>query len=563
MPAAGAVRLLRRRRVELLALGGYGLVAFLLLGVPLLAHRGDDYLGHGPDAEIFIWSFAWWPHALLHAQNPFVTHAVFTPEGANLTWVTTVPGLALVFAPLTFLVGPVAAYNVAAVLMPALAAWTAFLLCRYLTGAAVPSLVGGYLFGFSSYEIEHAGRGHLNLTSIFLVPLAALVVLRYLDGRIGDRGVVVRLAPLVAFQLLISTEVALTFTLALALALLLCLAFVPGRRGRVVRLFPRVGVAYGLAALLTAPFLVYLVAGFRKGGYNPPGRFIADGVNFVVPSDFALLGHGLASSISSSFAAVTRGQEAFLGLPALVIVGLFVWERARAPAGRYVLACLVVSITIALGGALTVYGHRIVPLPWRLVQGLPPFNNVQTVRFAVYVSLLVAVVLAVWIASRRGGILVWVLPALAVLALLPDPVVGAWATGYQVPPFFTKQVYRSCLDRGETVLPFPIGQGSAMLWQAVNGFHFDIAGGYLGPYIPPAFTSTPGDYYIMGGNHLGPNHAAALRAFIARKHISSAVVAQYEAAFFDPALDELAPQQVVGGVVLYHFVAAPPSCFAS
>ena len=129
------------------------------------------------------------------------------------------PGLALVFAPLTFLVGPVAAYNVAAVLMPALAAWTAFLLCRYLTGAVVPSLVGGYVFGFSSYEIEHAGRGHLNLTSIFLVPLAALVVLRYLDGRIGERGVVVRLAPLVAFQLLISTEVALTFTLALALAL--------------------------------------------------------------------------------------------------------------------------------------------------------------------------------------------------------------------------------------------------------------------------------------------------------------------------------------------------------
>ena len=102
-----------------------------------------------------------------------------------------------------------------------------------------------------------------------------------------------------------------------------------------------------------------------------------------------------------------------------------------------------------------------------------------------------------------------------------------------------------------------------MLWQAVNGFHFDIAGGYLGPYIPPNFASTPGDYYIMGGNHLGAKQAATLRAFIARKHVSSAVVAQYEAAFFDPALDELAPQQVVGGVVLYHFVAAPPACFAS
>ena len=563
MPAAGAVRLLRRRRVELLALAGYGLVAFLFLGVPLLAQRGDDYLGHGPDAEIFIWSFAWWPHALLHAQNPFVTHAVFTPDGRQPDVVTTVPGLALVFAPLTFLVGPVAAYNVAAVLMPALAAWTAFLLCRYLTGAVVPSLVGGYCSGSRATRSSTPARGHLNLTSIFLVPLAALVVLRYLDGRIGERGVVVRLAPLVAFQLLISTEVALTFTLALALALLLCLAFVPGRRGRVVRLFPWVGAAYGLAALLTAPFLVYLVAGFRKSGYNPPGRFIADGVNFVVPSDFALLGHGLASSISSSFAAVTRGQEAFVGLPALVIVGLFVWERAPAPAGRYVLACLVVSIAIALGGALTVYGHRIVPLPWRLVQGLPPFNNVQTVRFAVYVSL-----------ARRGRARrVDRVPARrrprlgAPRARRARAAAGSGRRGVgdrvPGPPFFTKQVYRSCLDRGETVLPFPIGQGSAMLWQAVNGFHFDIAGGYLGPYIPPNFASTPGDYYIMGGNHLGAKQAATLRAFIAEKHISSAVVAQYEAAFFDPALDELAPQQVVGGVVLYHFAAAPPSCFAS
>jgi hypothetical protein len=73
-----------------------------------------------------------------------------------------VPGLALLFAPLTLIAGPIASYNVAAILMPALAAWTAFLLCRYLTHAVWPSLVAGYLFGFSLFALHHALDGHLS-----------------------------------------------------------------------------------------------------------------------------------------------------------------------------------------------------------------------------------------------------------------------------------------------------------------------------------------------------------------------------------------------------------------
>ncbi len=107
-------------------------------------------LGSGRDPEIFVWSFAWWQHALATGQNPFVSHAVYAPDGINLAWATSVPGLAIPFVPLTWLFGPVASYNVAALLLPAAAAWTAFLLCRYLTGALWPSLVGGYLFGFSA-----------------------------------------------------------------------------------------------------------------------------------------------------------------------------------------------------------------------------------------------------------------------------------------------------------------------------------------------------------------------------------------------------------------------------
>ena len=60
---------------------GYLPASVLFFGVPVLAHPGRSYIGRGADPQIFIWSFAWWPHALLHGQNPFVTHALWAPAG--------------------------------------------------------------------------------------------------------------------------------------------------------------------------------------------------------------------------------------------------------------------------------------------------------------------------------------------------------------------------------------------------------------------------------------------------------------------------------------------------
>lgn len=57
---------------------------------------------------------------------------------------------------------------------PTLSAWAAYMLCRRVTGGFWPSLAGGYVFGFSSYEL-----GHLNLSLVFIPPLIGyLLVLR-------------------------------------------------------------------------------------------------------------------------------------------------------------------------------------------------------------------------------------------------------------------------------------------------------------------------------------------------------------------------------------------------
>ena len=92
------------------------------------------------------------------------------------------PTLALAFAPVTWLAGPIFSFNLAALLLPAFAAWTAYRLCFVLTRSVWASLVGGYLFGFSSFILAQQQLAHLNLTGCFLLPLMALAMVRYVGG---------------------------------------------------------------------------------------------------------------------------------------------------------------------------------------------------------------------------------------------------------------------------------------------------------------------------------------------------------------------------------------------
>ena len=158
-------------------------------------------------------------------------------------------------------------------LLPAVAAWTAFLLCRHLTGSFWPSLAGGYLFGFSSYMLGQQ-EGHPHMTSVFLVPLVALVVVRFLEGTLAGRGLVVRLGPLFALQLGFSVEIAFTLGLALVLGLALLAAVSPvGGPARAI-LAPLAGAP--VAAVLASPFLFYAAQAYQSAAIHPSENFVVD-----------------------------------------------------------------------------------------------------------------------------------------------------------------------------------------------------------------------------------------------------------------------------------------------
>ena len=281
----------RRPPANLIALLAYAAISFGYFGWRLLPHPGRSILGLGHDPEISIWSFAWWPHAIGSLTNPFVTHALYAPTGTNLAWTPSAPGLAVVFSPLTVLFGPVASYNVAALVLPALAAWTAYLLCRELTGSLFASLIGGYLFGFSTAMLRQQLLGHLNLTGVFLIPLVLLVLVRYVRVELSARGLAWRLGALVAAQLWISTEVALTLTLVLAVGLPLASLLLRDARPRLRSALLPIAGGYVVAAVLAAPLVVYVLAGFVSTGLASDERaLVTDPLNFVTPTGVVLRG---------------------------------------------------------------------------------------------------------------------------------------------------------------------------------------------------------------------------------------------------------------------------------
>ncbi len=108
--------------------------------------------------------------------------------------------------PVTMLFGPVVSYNVLNLLCPLANAFSAFLLCRYVSKRFWPAMLGGYIFGFSQYTLSQS-LAHLFLLFIFPVPLAVLLVLRRMNRDLGRLAFIALLTAVLAFEFLSSTEV--------------------------------------------------------------------------------------------------------------------------------------------------------------------------------------------------------------------------------------------------------------------------------------------------------------------------------------------------------------------
>jgi hypothetical protein len=540
---------------DILALILYLIVALLFFGTTGdYTHR---YLGFGPDPTGYIWSLNWWPWAIARGLNPFVSHYIWYPQGFNMTWANSVPAAALLMFPLTWLANPVVSYNVLSLLSPALAAWVTFLLARYLTRDTTSSLIGGYLFGFSSYELGQM-LGHLSLDVIFVVPLLVLLVMQRIMGYLSRLRFIAALAIALLVQLGLSIEVLATSCFFGAITWLIFLVFsAQGERQRLWLIAGEIMLASVIMAILAAPFLFFVLKGLAEvpSQINSPDEFSADLLNYLVPTEVTRLGSNFLVDMARRFPGNVSEQGAYLGLPLILILFFQFFDIRRRPYLKPLLFSLLVPLLFSLGPTLQVAGIRTgLWLPWRLGLHLPLIRHALPTRFSMFVALAAALAAALWLSESKRG---WdrrarfTLAALACLILIPNPEMARW-TPLSQEPFFQPQNVISALGRDANVIMLPYGEtGPSMIWQMVSGMGFTQSGGYIG-FLPPAERAWRilQNFYAGVG---GPTFENDISAFCVTHQVSAILVGPGTPAPLAVAVDALHwPETNDHGVRIVH-----------
>jgi hypothetical protein len=531
----------------------YAALALLLWGPWVLgAPRSTLLAANDIDPSAYVWFFAWWPHALLHGLNPFYVELIFVPDGYNLAWVTSMPGPSLLLAPVTLTLGPVMTWNLISFASPALSAWTAFLLCRHVSGTLLPALLGGYLFGFSPYMLSQL-RGAPQLALVALLPLLVLLVLRHVEGSMSDRRFTVAMTAVLTAQLLVSTEVLATAVVFGAFALAAAYLLFPELRRALRRAVLLVGVALLVTAVLASPLLAYVFFGRRTLPEQALAQYPADALSFLVPGDLVAATSERVGVATPSWAT----GAAYLGVPLVALVAAFAWSHRRRRAARLVLVVFAAGAIAALGTTLHVAGEKTgVPLPWRAFAELPLLRYAIPLRFSVFVFLAAALVVTLWLAWRPSGPR-WALTGLAVLFVLPSVGNVQWRTPLRNVAFFEDGSYRAYLQERDRVLTMPVA-GRNMRWHVQADFSFAMAAGYLGA-TPESYTRYPAWRLLSAGAfaRVGADSPAQLRRFVDDKGVTVIVADRDLARPWRRLFEDLAGRpEEAAGVLVYRL--SPP-----
>lgn len=479
--------------------------------------------GQGTDPFAFLWFLAWWPHAVEAHLSLLMTNLVWYPVGVSLPWVTSIPALSLIFAPLTAAAGPVVTYNLLTIAAPILCAWFAYLVCHRLTKHPVASWLGGFLFGFSSYEMAQ-DTAALNLSAAFCVPALLLVVLRRLDGSLSRGWTVAYAALLLTLQFYISLEIFAAIFVFGGIAWMFACLYAAEQRPVLRRLVVDALIAAPFVTAAAAPFLIPMARTYGLVHLPEvwPYYFTADLVNLVVPSRGNLFG-GPFMFLSRHFNGGVQEQGIYLGLPLLFLIWHFAREQGARPHGRLLIACFLAFLLCSFGPRLWIAGHyTAIGLPWMLAVHLPLLSDALPARFALFVSLTAAIIAALWLARPEKSRVRLAFGLVCCITLLPR--LHPW---HPLPrsAFFAPGRIEALLgpDPHVLILPFAIN-GPSSYWQMENHYGFTQTGGYLG--FPPKPMQRYQAVGQMFGNVAAPDFAAQFVRFCQATDTHYVVVGQ-------------------------------------
>jgi hypothetical protein len=388
----------RNRRSRLLTMTAAAAM-YTALAVLLYQHAWADpgaRIAGGGDCFSFTWFVAFWPTALRRGWSLVTTHLLFAPGGANLWNSTSIPLPSLLVAPITLVAGPVVAYNALMTGAVAASATAAFGLLRATGRSVFAGGIAGLVYGFGGYELGQAA-GHANLVVAVFPPVVAWCAYRLWVARASPVSIGVVLGLASAAQLLCSMELLASTILMSAVVVLGALVTVPRCRSRDV--IESAITCLGVAALVSLPFAVVPVWSYFAGPRHVTGllqganTFVVDLAGFVVPPRTVLLSSAASRAASLRHTGFDGEFAGYVGVPLLVVIA-YAWARLRRVVALPV-ACFGVAAVLAMGSSVHLAGRITrIPLPMRLLDGLPIAQNILPARVMVFAWLAAAAIVA-------------------------------------------------------------------------------------------------------------------------------------------------------------------------
>jgi hypothetical protein len=441
-----------------------------------------------------VWFLGWPAYALQHGISPFYSTWMNYPNGINLMQNTSMPLLGIVFAPITWLAGPVVTYSIVLRVGMIASACSAQWVARRLGISRFASVLVGLAYAFSTIELVE-GNGHAFLTFLPLPPLIGYALSALVAGRMGSRRAGLTVGILFAAQALISLEVALMTAICCVVGLLAAVVCYPRlvRTTNALALLEGLGWALGSAAvLLVVPMLSF----FGRGHFGGPAHadlaiYRANLASIVVPGRdtwLSPLGRHLPNVL-----AYRRENGAYLGLPLLLVLLAVAIRGWRVPLVRIGTVTLLGIVVLSLGDRLNVTGATTgIPLPFAALARLPFVDSIDPVRFFMFIALLAALLAAwgldraiAWAQPSRTASAHWLRPTLVgaavivvVLSLAPARPYPSSSTG--TPAWLASAQGAALVPAGSVVLfyPYPtLFDNQPMLFQAADGFRYKIVGG--------------------------------------------------------------------------------------
>ena len=335
------------------------IAGFLLLSVVMwwhvwiTGHPTSTVVCRCGDISEELGYLAWTPYALAHLHNPLLSHAIYAGQGgANMLVNTSNLALGTLLAPLTWLFGPIATFNVAVTLAPVVSGWTFFLVVRRFTRFVPGQIAAAALYGFSPTVVSSDTVGHFFLAWMFFPPLAFLCLYELVAAR-RFRAVTVGVALglLVVVQFFSGTELLAMSGVIGAVGLVTAAAVAPRRAwAERRRIATGLGAAVVTAGVLLGYPLWFLIDGpQRVVGVAWPGTQKFGSVLGSIVTAGPGVTHVSPLLRLSGYFGPTGPDVVFLGwgVLAFLAVSVVVWYRQRlAWVGALLIAMAVLSINI-------------------------------------------------------------------------------------------------------------------------------------------------------------------------------------------------------------------------